>query len=85
MTSTKIPLTEILRSDAYAIKLTSAEQVQKLVPGYNRLDDMAFFFDADPMHREFVSPAFGASGTGLFFCHPEGKEVIDFNDVEFDI
>lgn len=81
MTPTKIPLSEILRTNRYAIKVTAAEQVKKLVPDYHRLDDMDVFFAVDPKHREFVA----TNSSVFYFSHPEGKEIIDYHDVEFDI
>lgn len=85
MTTTKIPLSDILRSEKYAIRITSAAQVEKLVPHYPGMADLEMFFATDPRHREFVGPTFGTGGTGFYFCHPQGKEIIDFKDVEFDI
>lgn len=85
MTTTKIPLSEILRNNRIAIKVTSAAQVKKLVPDYPRIEDIELFFETDKRHKEFIGAAYGANGSGFYFAHPEGKEIVDFEDVEFDM
>lgn len=85
MTKMKTPLSEVLQNCNYAIKLTSVDQVKKLVPGYERMDDMELFFQTDKNHREFVGASYGPEGSGFYFIHPENKKLIDFDQVEFDI
>ncbi len=83
--NSKTPLSEVLRNNNYAIKITSADQVKKLVPGYDRLNDLELFFQTDKNHREFISGNHGPEGSGFFFCHPQGKQILDYEEVEFDI
>jgi len=80
MTS-KIPLSQILSNNKIAIKVTSAEQAKFLVPEYPHPEDLEMFFQLHSKHSEYVT----ASGTGFYFQSPENKEVIDFEEVEFDI
>jgi len=85
MTALKIPLSKILLNQQYAIRVTSADQVKKLVPNYSRMDDIEMFFQTDKQHREFVGANHYAGGAGFYFTHPEDKQIIDYDKVEFDI
>lgn len=81
MNPKRIPLSQILSNDKISIKVTSAEQAKFLVPDYPHPEDLEMFFQLHKSHCEFVSP----TGTGFYFQSPENKEVIDFEEVEFDI
>lgn len=81
ITNSKIPLSQILSNNKIAIKVTSAEQAKFLVPDYSHPEDLEMFFQLHKSHYEFVS----AGETGFYFQSPENKEVIDFEEVEFDI
>lgn len=81
MNPNRIPLSQILQNNKIAIKVTSAEQAKILVPDYYYPEDLEMFFQLHHSHKEYVT----ASGTGFYFQSPEDKEVIDFEEVEFDI
>lgn len=85
MTTTKIPLSEILKNENYAIRITSAEQAKELVPGYNKQEDLELFFQHHKHHSEFVGATHGPSGSGFYFLNPTDKTILDFEDVEFDM
>ncbi len=81
----KIKTSEILKSEKYAVKVTSLEQAKKLVPIYKKFDDLALFFKNDPNHIEFVGARHTMNkGFHLYFVHPQGKTIVDFEDVEID-
>lgn len=85
-TSCKIPLSTILTNSRYAIKVTTIEQAKALIPDYFAMEDLEHFFSYVPGHREFVSSAVHpVRGPELVFCHPEGKQVVEFDDVELTI
>lgn len=81
MNPKRIPLSQILSNNKIAIKVTSAEQAKFLVPDYETPEDLEMFFQLHKSHYEFVT----ASETGFYFQDPTDKEVIDFEEVEFDI
>lgn len=81
--TSKIPLSKILNSDRYAIRLTTAAQAKKLIPYYPRMDDLELFFQTHSTHAEYAGPTHGPNGSELYFCNPYGKEIVEFSDVEF--
>lgn len=81
MSPTKTPLSQILSNNKIAIKVTSAEQAKFLVPDYRFHEDLEMFFQLHRAHKEYVT----ANGTGFYFQSPDEKEIIDFEEVEFDI
>lgn len=84
MTITKTPLKEIAESGTYAIKVTTIEQVKALLPDYFGMEDLEHFFRTVPNHREFIGGAIHpVRGPELVFVHPEGKQVLAFDEVEF--
>lgn len=81
----KIKASDILKSEKYVIKVTSLEQAKQLVPIYKKFDDLALFFKNDPNHIEFVGARHTMNkGFHLYFVHPQGKMIVDFEDVEID-
>ena len=81
----KIKTSEILKSEKFAVKVTSLEQAKKLVPIYKKFDDLELFFKNDKNHIEFVGSRHTMNkGFHLYFVHPEGKTIVDFNDIEID-
>lgn len=85
MTTTKIKLSTILKDEQYAVKVTSIEQVKKIMPDYDNVADLEFFFQTDPKHKEYVGGKIDpVKGPFLGFIHPGGRIVIVFEDVEFD-
>jgi hypothetical protein len=81
----KIKTSEILKSEKYAIKVTSLEQAKKLVPIYKKFDDLELFFKNDPNHREFVGARHTMNkGFHFYFVNPNGRTIVDFEDVEID-
>lgn len=85
MIQQKIKASDILKSEKYVIKVTSLEQAKQLVPIYKKFDDLALFFKNDPNHIEFVGARHTMNkGFHLYFVHPQGKMIIDFEDVEID-
>lgn len=81
MNPNKTPLSKILSSKNIAIRVTSAEQAKFLVPNYEHPEDLEMFFQMHKKHCEFATP----TETGFYFQSPEGKKVISFEEVEFDI
>jgi len=56
-----------------------------LVPIYKKFNDLELFFNNDPNHIEFVGSRHTMNkGFHLYFVHPQGKTVIDFDDIEID-
>jgi len=85
MTSTKISVSDILKSERYAIKIESIEQILKLIPDYKFIDDMELFFSTDPYHTEYIGTRHSVKkGFHLCFVHKEDKTIIDFEDLEID-
>lgn len=85
MTQQKIKSSDILKSEKYVIKVTSLEQAKKLVPIYKKFDDLELFFKNDPNHREFVGARHTMNkGFHFYFVHPQGRTIVDFEDVEID-
>lgn len=85
MVAQKIKLSDILRSEKYAIRIRTLEQAKQLVPIYKKFDDLALFFKNDPNHTEFVGSMHTMNkGFHLYFVHPQGKTIVDFEDVEID-
>lgn len=85
MFTPKIKTSEILKSEKYAVKVTSLEQAKKLVPIYKKFDDLELFFKNDPKHVEFVGSRHTMNkGFHLYFVHPQGKTIVDFDDIEID-
>lgn len=86
MITQKVKISDILKSEKYAIKVTSLEQAKLLVPIYKKFDDLELFFKNDPNHREFIGSRHTMNkGFHLYFVHPSGKSIIDFEDVEMDL
>lgn len=85
MTTTKLTVSDILKSDRYAIKATNIQQILKLIPDCKLIEDMELFFFTDPLHAEYIGTRHSVKrGFNLDFVHPEGKVVIDFEDIEID-
>ena len=85
MITQKVKISDILKSEKYAIKVTSLEQAKKLVPIYKKFYDLALFFKNDPNHREFVGARHTMNkGFHLYFVHPQGRTIVDFEDVDID-
>jgi len=82
---TKTPLSKILLSEEYAIKVTSVAQAKKLVPHFKNMEDLELFFQVDRRHSEFVGSAHYGGGAGFYFINPHDKKIIDYEQVEFDI
>jgi len=85
MKNTKIKTSEILKSEKYAVRVTTLEQAKILVPMYKSFEDLELFFNNDPKHVEYV----GARHTmnkkfHLYFVHKEGKTIIEFENLEID-
>jgi len=81
----KMKISEILKSEKYAIKVTTLEQAKKLVPIYKNFDDLELFFKNDPKHIEYVGARHTMNkGFHLYFVHKEGKIILDYKQIEFD-
>ncbi len=82
----KMKVSEILKSEKYAIRVSTLEQAKKLVPIYKNFDDLELFFNNDPNHVEYVGARHTMNkGFHLYFVHKEGKKIIEFENIEIDI
>ena len=85
MTATKIRVSDILKSERYAIKVENIEQVIKLIPECKILEDLELFFSTDPNHTEYIGTRHSLKkGFHLNFVHKENKVIIEFDDLEID-
>lgn len=83
MTATKISLSEVLKSQRYAIKIVNIKQILALIPDCNVLEDMEFFFSTDPFHTEYLGTIHTVDkGFHLGFVHRENKELLNFEDLD---
>jgi hypothetical protein len=83
MTVTKTPLSDLLTNPRIAVRICCITQVQALLPEYPHMQDLAMFFASDPLHREYISSScHPVHGPQLGFHHPEGKTIIEFDDLE---
>lgn len=85
MTATKIKISDILRSEKYAVKVESIEQVVKLIPDCKIVKDLELFFSTDASHTEYIGTRHSIKkGFHLSFVHKENKTIIDFDDLEIE-
>lgn len=86
MIAQKIKTSDILKSEKYAIRITNIKQANKLVPFFKRFDDLKMFFENDPKHAEYVGARHTMNkGFHLYFVNPDGKTILEFNDIEIDV
>jgi hypothetical protein len=85
MITQKIKTSEILKSEKYAIRITTLEQAKRLVPIYKKFNDLKFFFENDKNHSEYIGMRFTMNkGFHLYFVHPEGKTIVEYEDIDID-
>lgn len=81
----KIKISDILKTQKYAIKATSAAQVKKLIPFYKNMEDIEMFFEKDKKHVEYIGSRHTMNRKfHLFFVNKDNKVLIDYEQLEFD-
>lgn len=82
----KIKASDILKSEKYCVRVRKLEQAIRLVPMYKKFEDLELFFTNDPNHSEFVGARHTMNkGFHLYFVNPEGKTILEYDDIEIDM